>query len=214
MKSIVAACIGLGCATTQKPEPTQTNASAVPAHDDSNYQAAVAMQWRRNWGAAIVLFRQAAVDLPPEPAFDQQRHDILMRIASVQVEAYRYTGDLGFLFDAQTMLQRYAELPESQVSSRREELVATYSELETFLLAERRRGVGYWSSPEERYPETRSLLAALERRKQVNPPWPAGPTFSTEPEPMGPPPVGLYGMEIFQTVSGSDYFRAALMLPR
>ena len=102
MKVVVAAFVGLGCATTHHEE--RTPASSTPAYDDSNYEAAVAMQWNRNWAAAIVLFRQAAVDLPAQPAFDRQRHELLMRIARVQVEAYRYTGDLGFLYDARQML--------------------------------------------------------------------------------------------------------------
>jgi hypothetical protein len=62
---------------------------------------------------AVSLMRHALLQLPPEPAHDRLRHQLLLRMAHTQLRAHASTGHAAPLHDAQQMLERYLERHEA-----------------------------------------------------------------------------------------------------
>jgi hypothetical protein len=96
----------LGCAAAPRDaraptgDTSQMTASRI-------YEVAEQHVAAENYAAAVLLIRRALLQLPERADADALRHQLLLRLAYVQMLAYDQTGDRAFVDDAQRMLERY-----------------------------------------------------------------------------------------------------------
>ncbi len=186
-----------GCATASRTEGFRDAELAYWAGEERVKQ--------EEWSRAIALFRRAAVDLPASAQYDEARHDLVMRIAHVQVRAFAHTRDAGYLADAAQMLSRYAEHDESRATQRRaRELEFMSATVASGLAHARREGLSIEGDPSSRYPDAPEV-AALISAARVPAPARRRPASARAP---GPLPVDTYVAQ-----RGSDEWRTRLSKP-
>lgn len=107
--------IGLGaagCATTPvNAAPSETSAPAVPQVSTAKrlYTAGERAFAEGKAAQAVALWRQAILQLPEEPEYDEIRHRLVLRRGYGQLVAHAQTHDRRYLDDGESMLMKYLE---------------------------------------------------------------------------------------------------------
>ncbi|MCH9687869.1 MAG: hypothetical protein K0V04_40945 [Deltaproteobacteria bacterium] len=89
--------------------PADTEVTPARATASRMYATAEARIEAEAYDDAIALLRHAILQLPPEAEHDVLRHQLLIRMAYVQLQSAITSGDPQPLLDAQQMLMRYSE---------------------------------------------------------------------------------------------------------
>jgi hypothetical protein len=98
--SLLSVTAAAGCAHTSSPHKAEPAARRLYTVGEQRYAAGYPEQ-------AVTLWRHAITQLPPTDDYDSLRHQLILRLAYGQLEAYQKLGKLAHLYDARRMLERY-----------------------------------------------------------------------------------------------------------